>query len=288
MGSEEYKNLRGVALIQGIFDEFENLADIEKRGHIDWFYKPGLVLAFLLGQMGLSMSDGKIKGTLTSYIEDPKKSCHGFNMCLTTNAASIFIWIEKLEPVFLQPELQAIWRIIEYILTFMLYFNVTIPENVALFYQRFKARHAHATEAFYIQKVKDDLRDLYKHLPQYRNITPLTLKWSKPTDDFPMNIQTCVGLFWEWKNIREGNWNWMPRDVRHEDALTLIQDDVMPLLGGIDTYADTSLRGRFHALREYITHDTEKAVTRLTPQFTLQIGSHDTAKQLLLQLQALA
>ena len=77
------------------------------------------------------------------------------------------------------------------------------------------------------------------------------------------------GFFLGWKRIEEGNpnsdWNWFPKDVSQANALKMIQGEVTRLLTNIHGYRyKMSLQGRFNSQREYIAHDTEKAVSGLT------------------------
>ena len=84
-------------------------------------------------------------------------------------------------------------------------------------------------DAAYIQKVKDDIRDLYTHLPEYRHFTIQSLRIQSDFD-FPMNLQRCMFFFWEYKEIDSDKYNWVTKDVSEPNALRMIQDDVLPLL----------------------------------------------------------
>jgi hypothetical protein len=98
-------NNDGVRIIRVIFREFEGMGDIDKRLviHPEGFQTYN-GLAYLLGQMGLSMGTDdqkkrKMYGMLTNYLDSPSKACDGFGVWLKARADNIFTWIEVLQPV---------------------------------------------------------------------------------------------------------------------------------------------------------------------------------------------
>ena len=100
----ESREERGVKIIRLIFKAFEGMGEIDQRQVVgpdgDKTY---LGLAYLLGQMGLSMGrDHTMNGMLTMYVDSPSdasEACEGFTVWLKARADNIFTWIEVLQPV---------------------------------------------------------------------------------------------------------------------------------------------------------------------------------------------
>ena len=159
---EPSKFEKGVEIIKIIFRECKELSKYKIDERLVMHpenYQTKNGFSHLLAEMGLSLFwytedrevEAVINGPLTMCMKEPQEACEKFSETLRSNKVIIFTWIEILQSVLNNNEIDLLFAIMDRICDFMILFDIKIPTKTYELHEKMSqlVENRQRTDLFY-------------------------------------------------------------------------------------------------------------------------------------------